>query len=135
MAAASSKFSSTPRDSNSPRHTSPTSFLNGLKYNLSSKFHPLIFLLFLVLSASFHPVQAQSNDCITVFDANKDYFPDKVSFKSSDINITYSNSYKTIEYDGKKLVLYQCGAPKPVDATAKIFSVPVGKVAIMDTTR
>ncbi|CAM9392463.1 unnamed protein product [Chrysoparadoxa australica] len=80
-------------------------------------------------------------DCVTTYDADTDYFPDKAfpDFDTTGFEVTYSNSYKTVTNNFVSppavYVLYQCGTPQPTVAGAtSYFSVPLTSVGVGSTT-
>ena len=83
---------------------------------------------FVAFLASSSVKAANPTECVTDFDANTDYFPDKVVVESSEHwSITYENSYKIVRNDaaGTSYLLYQCGTPPPQDAGQHDAVVPV----------
>lgn len=83
-------------------------------------------------------------DCITDFDAEQDYFPDKVeALYTEQWSVTYHNHYKVITIDStydnpatepvvERYVLVQCGTPTPEELAAAadtlVIEVPVRRM-------
>jgi len=83
-------------------------------------------------------VTANSQECLTSYDADTDYFPDKVTPGTSMLwDVEYHNTYKvaTNKYANLTYVLYQCGVEPPaVEGYDGIFAVPLQeKVALAST--
>jgi hypothetical protein len=81
------------------RWTAPVSFLTYRVFNALARFHPLIFLGFLMLSNVVQAQNANRLNCLGAgeFNANLDYFPQKISAgdqNNGDLQFTYFNSYK-----------------------------------------
>lgn len=85
--------------------------------------------------------------CITHFDASKDYFPDKATFRDArGLTVSYHKFYKVVTVKTPSLtsskhttyVLVQCGAPRPkLDgslATAQTITIPTTRIALGSTT-
>lgn len=80
---------------------------------------------------------AQSPECVERFDADRDYFPDKVQPEfAKNFSVEYHGAYKVVTVrrpaDGpgeEPFVLLQCGAPVPaltgVLASAPVITIPV----------
>ncbi|KAJ2160275.1 hypothetical protein GGF46_002387 [Coemansia sp. RSA 552] len=100
-----------------------------------------------LLAASMLPAPSAANEagCVTSFDKEKDYFPDKVKAEhNAGFDITYKGNAKYIRNNisGENYVLYQCGTPAPADANptpvsssqvgnwTKVAAVPGAKVAL-----
>ncbi|CAG8567226.1 5041_t:CDS:2 [Ambispora gerdemannii] len=81
-------------------------------------------------------------DCLNGdYNPNQDYFPEKITVEHAKyFTINYSKNYKllTNTFTNETFALYQCGTPKPpaaaLPAGAKLFSVPVKTVAVLDTS-
>lgn len=85
--------------------------------------------------------------CITNFDATKDYFPDKVKpTQATNFTVEYHNSYKVVRVPKPNTsdpaaiyVLVQCGAPKPELsgdlANAQQITIPVKTIASSSSTQ
>ena len=94
-----------------------------------------------LFSAPVTTADANMMDCVTDFDASKDYFPNKIVVEDAiTFNVTYHNSYKivtNIDAD-KSYVLYQCGTPPPpqdvLDQHDAYISVPVEDFGIQYVT-
>ncbi|KAJ2720310.1 hypothetical protein GGI07_004686 [Coemansia sp. Benny D115] len=98
------------------------------------------------LSALTLPVtQGNELNCVTSYDSNKDYFPDKVQVKyNPGFEITYKGNAKYLRntVSDETYVLYQCGTdapkdtkPTPADSLqvggwTKLASVPGSKIAL-----
>lgn len=90
---------------------------------------------------------AASDGCITSFDAERDYFPDKSTFQvATNVTIEYHKSYKVVTVKqpapgakAESYVLVQCGAPKPELsgdlAKAPVVTIPVKRAALSSTTQ
>jgi len=112
-----------------PRRTSPISF-----------FGMSVFQFFLLSILLTFPSLTKANledSCVTDFDANTDYFPDKTqSSEAEDFMITYHNHYKMVvnERTNEMFALHQCGTPAPsVDPSVKVFSIPLSSVGVTST--
>ncbi|KAJ3223212.1 hypothetical protein HK099_001400 [Clydaea vesicula] len=95
------------------------------------------FLPSLVLLIQFQAFFSQnSQECITEFNKEKDYFPTKFTGQSSAISIEYKLSYKVVtnKISNQTIVLYQCGAEVPVVNGTKSFEIPLKNVGVEDTT-
>ncbi|KAL0485728.1 hypothetical protein AKO1_003287 [Acrasis kona] len=95
-----------------------------------------------LLVVLFHCVLSQNilSGCVTSYDENKDYFPDKVQPTVAKLfTIEYYKSYKILKnlFTSQVFVLYQCGTPRPsitgVTPPPKYFSLPVSRVGTLDT--
>ena len=94
------------------------------------------------------PAAAESSNvtdgCITTFDANVDYFPQKAVLTQTDgFVVEYHNSYKVVTVktpwpgatEGFQYALVQCGAPVPAGFNEEqIIEVPVKTIASMSTS-
>ncbi|MEM1009383.1 MAG: hypothetical protein AAGJ35_10290, partial [Myxococcota bacterium] len=81
---------------------------------------------------------SNSQECVASFDANIDYFPNKVQpLESEQWSIAYENSYKLVTniWANKTYLLYQCGTEPPQDQSQYdgVFSVPVEEVGLSST--
>ncbi|KAL0093464.1 hypothetical protein F4703DRAFT_1274828 [Phycomyces blakesleeanus] len=94
---------------------------------------------------SYVSAQQTSNliggQCVETYDANVDYFPDKVSTSddtASLFTIEYFKNYKLVTdtRSASTYALVQCGTPTPSDLPAgtEVYQVPVTKVAALQTT-
>lgn len=82
--------------------------------------------------------------CVQNYDANRDYFPDKVRItRAKGFSVEYHNNYKAIAIknpwkDAKtafKYILVQCGTPVPKDIKdSQVVTVPVNSVISLSTT-
>ncbi|KAJ3048503.1 hypothetical protein HDU99_009149, partial [Rhizoclosmatium hyalinum] len=75
--------------------------------------------------------------CVTNYDPNTDYFPEKIDGSNSPhLTYTYAKNYKTIfnSFSNETTVLYQCGTPKPDVKAKNIIAVPITSVTVGDTT-
>ena len=107
----------------------------------------LFGLLFVSVSLAL-PVFAQSGnltaDCVTAFDANTDYFPDKMTVEAAvGFSVEYHNNYKVVTvntpWQGAEApltyVLVQCGTPAPeVEGSTATIEVPVKTIVSMSTS-
>lgn len=87
------------------------------------------------------------DECVTDFDPNTDYFPDKADVRHAEnFTVEYFNHYKVVTvsdaFDGAdpfQYVLVQCGTPTPPpDAfadNAQFIEVPSGNIITMSTTQ
>lgn len=114
-----------------------------------------LFIVALVVASSalavVAPTQAQASNltdgCVTEYDPEVDYFPDKVTFSNAEnISVDYFNNYKVVTvtdaYDSAEpftYVLIQCGTPPPANATfidtTQFIEVPAGDMMVMSTTQ
>lgn len=110
----------------------------------------LLLTTLLILPGVFAPLpgaQAQTADCITDFDADTDYFPDKATFTHSEnVTVEYFNHYKLVSvrdaFDDADLFSYalvHCGAPTPaadeLPENAQVIEVPVNRFIALATTQ
>ena len=97
-------------------------------------------------SASGSPTGTGSDGCITQYDANADYFPEKTSFShATGVTVEYHGSYKTVTVkeplqgaSSETYVLVQCGANPELPselADAQRISIPVRRAATSSTTQ
>ncbi|MBE9066796.1 ABC transporter substrate-binding protein [Leptolyngbya cf. ectocarpi LEGE 11479] len=87
---------------------------------------------------------SQSSACVTDYQADKDYFPDKVQPEySSGFSVDYYNHYKVVTVtqpwkaadETFEYVLVQCGTPTPDGfENAQVIQVPIRTVATLSTT-
>ncbi|AFZ04099.1 ABC transporter substrate-binding protein [Calothrix sp. PCC 6303] len=117
----------------------------------------LIFIIFIVStliiaceSPKVNHLEKKSLNpaCIQQYDANRDYFPDKVTItRAQGFTVEYHKNYKVITINnpwkdaktGFKYVLVQCGTPTPKDIlennkNAQVITVPVNSVVSLSTT-
>ncbi|CDS08531.1 hypothetical protein LRAMOSA09892 [Lichtheimia ramosa] len=83
----------------------------------------------------------QNGQCVTNFDANTDYFPEKLNTREEDeakyFAIEYHNNYKVItdHRNEKQYYLVQCGTTAPsVPQGTAVYNVPLTSVAALETT-
>ncbi|MGQ9814985.1 MAG: ABC transporter substrate-binding protein [Candidatus Roseilinea sp.] len=91
------------------------------------------------------PVENLKEGCISDFDPNIDYFPEKLAIQYSEgWKIEYFNHYKVITVLNPwrnadqifQYVLVQCGAPVPDGyANAQVVEVPIDSIITMSTTQ
>jgi len=84
-----------------------------------------------------------TDTCVDEFDANIDYFPDKIALTyASGFSVEYFKSYKLLTvltpYQGAvetfRYVLVQCGTPLPAGITnAQVIEVPVSSIVSMSS--
>ena len=97
-------------------------------------------------SVSGSPTGIGSDGCITQYDANADYFPEKTSFShATGVTVEYHGSYKTVTVkeplqgaSSETYVLVQCGANPELPselADAQRISIPVRRAATSSTTQ
>lgn len=116
---------------------------------MKSRLTPILLALLATVGGVL-PVAAQAptanlaDECVTTFDANTDYFPEKVTIDAaSGFDVEYHNNYKVVTvntpWQGAEepltYVLVQCGTPAPegIEADATI-EVPVNSVVSMSTS-
>ncbi len=85
-----------------------------------------------------------SNQCITNFDAQTDYFPQKASIRyAQGFAVSYHKNYKLVTINRPFLsakstlryALVQCGTPLPKDIAAdQVITVPVRSLMVFSTT-
>jgi iron complex transport system substrate-binding protein len=110
-----------------------------------------IFILFTTL-LTFHMVSVQAaatanltDSCVTTYDPNIDYFPDKITVQYAEgFKVEYRNNYKVVTVTSPwqgaenpvRYLLVQCGTPAPTDAkvAALVVNVPVKTIVSMSTT-
>lgn len=109
-----------------------------------------LLMLSVVLIASVSlalPVFAQSGnltaECVSTYDENADYFPDKVTVEAAaGFSVVYHNHYKVVTvntpWQGAEApltyVLVQCGTPAPEMDNTITIEVPVKTVVSMSTS-
>jgi iron complex transport system substrate-binding protein len=116
------------------------------------KHHHLIYglLVALLIAFSISTVTAQEanllDTCVADFDAEVDYFPEKVEVtQSTGWSVEYFNTYKVVtvnrpwanaaETNAAQYVLVQCGTPPPVAYDdVPMIEVPTGRVIALSTT-
>ncbi|RUP49905.1 hypothetical protein BC936DRAFT_141028 [Jimgerdemannia flammicorona] len=113
-------------------------------YGLSvyRQFYMQTICVFLVLTALIVvPTSAQQNSqqCVTTYNAQTDYFPAKIHVDNATLfAIQYFNNYKLVsnKMTNEIFALYQCGTPAPTNLPngTKVFAVPVAKVATLQTS-
>lgn len=88
-------------------------------------------------------VMNMTDSCVADYDAETDYFPDKVSVDyANGFTVDYFNSYKVVTIvpwvgaeESLTYVLVQCGTEPPTDIEADAFvTVPVERVVTLSTT-
>lgn len=93
--------------------------------------------------ASAAPTANLTDGCVTDFDAETDYFPNKVSAEyATGFVVEYFNNYKIVTIttpfpeatDPVSYVLVQCGTPAPEGVDAPMFEVPVQSMISMSTS-
>ncbi len=111
----------------------------------------LRWLLVLLVALSFSVAVAQdapaaTQACVTNYDPQVDYFPDKVEPEySKGWQVEYHNSYKVVDVttpwpgatasDAFEYVLVECGTPKPDGYDgAEFIEIPAGKVIALGTS-
>lgn len=115
----------------------------------------VLLLLLLTTISSTVPVFAQdtgtlesnlTDECVTDYDANVDYFPEKVEINDAlNLSVAYFNNYKVVTvtdaFFGAEpftYVLVQCGTPAPatdeVPEGSQFVEVPVNEAIAMSTT-
>lgn len=103
----------------------------------------LVALLWSAAPISSPPAYAQNGDCLTTFDPNQDYFPDKVALRHTQgFSVEYFKHYKVVivkdPWPGAnqsfRYVLVQCGAPRPEGFTdAAFLTVPAKTAAFLSS--
>ena len=110
-------------------------------------------MLVLLISFIISLLKINANNpvgCITsTYDANFDYFPDKISLSTADnFTIEYFNSYKIIKTDAythsyygaipaQKLLLFQCGTPLPTSTLYDDYDkieIPISNFGLYSST-
>ncbi|GBC04453.1 hypothetical protein RclHR1_00570009 [Rhizophagus clarus] len=97
---------------------------------------------FLVSSILIPGISSQNlpmNQCVTGYNADNDYFPDKATVETATLfSINYFKSYKLVtnKQTNEIFALYQCGTPIPANlpAGAKPIQISVKNVAVTDTS-
>jgi iron complex transport system substrate-binding protein len=97
------------------------------------------------VAAPSAPAANLTEGCVTDYDPEIDYFPEKVTLSdSAGWTIEYFNNYKVItvlnpwrDADVQfRYVLVQCGTPPPADTgDALVIEVPVNRIVAMSTTQ
>ena len=87
---------------------------------------------------------SEGADCVTNYEPDKDYFPDKVQLEyATGFSVDYFNHYKVVTVtqplkaapETFEYVLVQCGTPAPTELSdAQIIEVPIRTVATLSTT-
>lgn len=125
---------------------------HNLSHNSFRRTQSIVPLLAIMLFAFAMPIHAQAlltnpDGCVTDYDPEVDYFPDKVVFEdATNITVDYFNNYKVVTvtdaYDDADLfqyVLLQCGTPLPANATfpdtTQFVEVPVDRFIALSTTQ
>lgn len=107
-----------------------------------------IFSIFTFIIACQNPQinqQAAVNSaCVQNYDANRDYFPDKISVTyAKGFDVEYHQNYKIITINSPwknaktsfKYILVQCGTPAPEDIqNSQVITIPVNSVVALSTT-
>lgn len=106
-----------------------------------------IILAIIVLSLTAcrpQPIDQTRSDCVSNYDSNKDYFPDKVKLtQARGFTVEYHKNYKLINVtrpwkDAKvqfQYVLVQCGTPTPAGfKPEQVVQVPARSVIALSTT-
>ncbi|MCA9912649.1 MAG: ABC transporter substrate-binding protein [Anaerolineae bacterium] len=84
-----------------------------------------------------------TDDCVTEFDPETDYFPEKVDVNdAANFSVEYFNNYKLVTVTGSTetytYALVQCGTPAPegdaLPEDAQIVEVPAGGIVTLSTT-
>ncbi|CAB4434355.1 unnamed protein product [Rhizophagus irregularis] len=102
----------------------------------------ICFFFFLVSSILIPGISSQNlpmDQCVTGFNADNDYFPDKVTVETATMfSINYFKSYKLVtnKQTNEIFALYQCGTPIPTNLPtgAKPIPISVKNVAVTDTS-
>ncbi|MCS6870469.1 MAG: ABC transporter substrate-binding protein [Anaerolineae bacterium] len=110
----------------------------------------LVIALVLAVALSSAPIargqDTNPTQCITNFDPNVDYFPQKTEIAfATGFSVQYNKHYKVVRVTrpwagaerGFTYVLVQCGAPTPKDEQLKdatVVEVPIRKLISMSTT-
>ena len=87
---------------------------------------------------------SEGADCVTNYEPDKDYFPDKVQLEyATGFSVDYFNHYKVVTVtqpwkaaaETFESVLFQCGTPAPTQLSdAQLISVPIRTVSTLSTT-
>jgi len=106
----------------------------------------VIFVLVTILLATAMPiVTAQEAECITDFDPDADYFPEKAEITHADgLEIEYHGHYKILRtltpFPGAtepfEYVLVMCGTPEPDEITpnSQVVEIPIDRSIALTTT-
>ncbi len=110
----------------------------------------LIIALVLAIALSGAPSargqEANPTECLTSFDPDRDYFPQKVEIAfATGFSVEYHKHYKVVRVtrpwagaeSGFTYLLVQCGAPTPADEQFKdavVVEVPIRELISMSTT-
>lgn len=109
----------------------------------------LLLLVLFLLAFSVAPLAAQEAavaECVTDYDPEVDYFPDKVEPEfSQGWQVEYHNNYKVVDVltpfpgatdaDAIQYVLVQCGTPAPEGfEDTQIIEIPAGDVIALGTS-
>ncbi|MBZ0296782.1 MAG: ABC transporter substrate-binding protein [Anaerolineae bacterium] len=106
----------------------------------------LVLLFVLVLSGVMVTAQEAATACVENYDADVDYFPDKVEAEySTGWIVEYFNNYKLVTMltpwpgsapeDAIQYVLVECGTPVPEGYdNAQVIEIPAGDVIALSTT-
>ncbi|MBZ0274929.1 MAG: ABC transporter substrate-binding protein [Anaerolineae bacterium] len=111
------------------------------------KYRITLFLVLVLLLAGL-PVSAQdanlTDSCVTTYDSNVDYFPDKVEpVNTEGFTVEYFNNYKVVTVATPwfgaeaplQYVLVQCGTPAPDGyPDAQVVNVPAQSVVSLSTS-
>lgn len=124
-----------------------SSHLFALEGIVTMKFRFWLIVCGLIVALSAIVVQAQDDatnlldSCVSDYDANTDYFPDKVEIDYAEqFDVQYFNNYKVLTVntpwgDPVEYALVQCGTPAPDGfSDAQIIDVPVASVVSTSTT-
>ncbi|MDE2859419.1 MAG: ABC transporter substrate-binding protein [Chloroflexota bacterium] len=107
----------------------------------------VFFAILMFLLPATAQEQNLTEGCITDYNANVDYFPEKVEILDAErFAVAYHNHYKVVSvsdaYDGAPgfdYVLVQCGAPAPPASDfadgAQFIEVPAGDIIALSTTQ
>ena len=110
--------------------------------------HIAILLLLLLPLIPASALDGNIKDgCVSDFDADVDYFPDKIELRHAEkLTVSYHKHYKVVTvsdaFDSAPSFVYalvQCGAPMPdegiLPAEAQVISVPAGNLISLSTTQ
>jgi len=125
-----------------PRYTSPISFERLGVYRQYFVQFLCVFTFFVLCQEAVIGVDAaNSQSCVSNYDANTDYFPTKsnLAYGVAYYTLKYFNNHKVITTGKDTYVLYQCGTPMPDRASFPVnhtyfFAVPLTNVGTSDTT-
>ncbi|CAO3633033.1 unnamed protein product [Cunninghamella blakesleeana] len=103
----------------------------------------ILFASTLLLGASVFAQNQNPQDCVSSYNPNTDYFPQKFNSDEDSaqlFTIEYRKNYKLLTdvSTGNHFALVQCGTPAPANSSlpngTEIYQVPVKNAAVLSTT-